>query len=236
MCWKICVTNSTLREWLDSLRNSRSLRGSRRHHAATRPTGGPARTIGTLNAWCIVRRRRRNRGDHQCTKQPHQFIMRTLTALTAIFLPLNLITVFGMNFEFMPLIFECVLGVLGLIGHRGGDRPAVWRKRYGQNRSLTTAIRGRPLHRGRSDGAHGSTVWARTVARSTLEAAGACARTTEASPAGTSLAHRIGSLGPDLERLLDHADPPHGAGLGQIEAARTNSGDSKEFDDFGGFL
>jgi len=32
-------------------------------------------------------------------------IMRTLTALTAIFLPLNLITgFFGMNFEFLPLI------------------------------------------------------------------------------------------------------------------------------------
>ncbi|MCW5636390.1 MAG: magnesium transporter CorA family protein [Rubrivivax sp.] len=32
-------------------------------------------------------------------------IMRTLTALTAVFLPLNLITgFFGMNFEFMPLI------------------------------------------------------------------------------------------------------------------------------------
>ncbi|GAB4208214.1 MAG: hypothetical protein Fur0019_13680 [Tibeticola sp.] len=32
-------------------------------------------------------------------------IMRTLTAITAIFLPLNLITGFsGMNFEFMPLI------------------------------------------------------------------------------------------------------------------------------------
>jgi Mg2+ and Co2+ transporter CorA len=32
-------------------------------------------------------------------------IMRTLTALTAIFLPLNLVTgFFGMNFEFLPLI------------------------------------------------------------------------------------------------------------------------------------
>jgi magnesium transporter len=31
--------------------------------------------------------------------------MRTLTALTAIFLPLNLITgFFGMNFEFMPFL------------------------------------------------------------------------------------------------------------------------------------
>ncbi len=34
-------------------------------------------------------------------------IMRTLTVLTAIFLPLNLITgFFGMNFEFMPLIHK----------------------------------------------------------------------------------------------------------------------------------
>jgi magnesium transporter len=32
-------------------------------------------------------------------------IMRTLTALTAVFLPLNLITgFFGMNFEFLPAI------------------------------------------------------------------------------------------------------------------------------------
>ncbi|MFX8110488.1 CorA family divalent cation transporter, partial [Acinetobacter baumannii] len=34
-------------------------------------------------------------------------IMRTLTVLTAIFLPLNLITgIFGMNFEWMPLIHD----------------------------------------------------------------------------------------------------------------------------------
>jgi magnesium transporter len=32
-------------------------------------------------------------------------IMRTLTVLTAVFLPLNLITgFFGMNFDFLPLI------------------------------------------------------------------------------------------------------------------------------------
>ena len=61
-------------------------------------------------------------------------IMRTLTALTAIFLPLNLITgIFGMNFEFMPLLHQergfwvavvamAVLAVvLGLV---------FWRKRY----------------------------------------------------------------------------------------------------------
>ena len=61
-------------------------------------------------------------------------IMRTLTALTAIFLPLNLIAgIFGMNFEFLPLIhwqngFWWAMGsmvataaVLGVI---------FWRKRY----------------------------------------------------------------------------------------------------------
>ncbi|MFM7330229.1 MAG: magnesium transporter CorA family protein [Brachymonas sp.] len=61
-------------------------------------------------------------------------IMRTLTALTAIFLPLNLIAgIFGMNFEFLPVIHDrngfwwviggmvftaCLLGLL------------FWRKRY----------------------------------------------------------------------------------------------------------
>ena len=48
-------------------------------------------------------------------------IMRTLTALTAIFLPLNLITgFFGMNFEFMPIIhtfsgFWWTVGLMALM-------------------------------------------------------------------------------------------------------------------------
>jgi Mg2+ and Co2+ transporter CorA len=61
-------------------------------------------------------------------------IMRTLTALTAIFLPLNLIAgIFGMNFEFIPLLhlhsgfwwamgsMLTIAGALGLV---------FWRKRY----------------------------------------------------------------------------------------------------------
>lgn len=61
-------------------------------------------------------------------------IMRTLTALTAIFLPLNLIAgIFGMNFEFIPLVHQqagfwwavgsmvLTAGVLGVF---------FWRKRY----------------------------------------------------------------------------------------------------------
>jgi len=61
-------------------------------------------------------------------------IMRTLTALTAVFLPLNLITgFFGMNFEFMPIIHTStgfwwtvgfmVLLVLVVVA-------IFWRKRY----------------------------------------------------------------------------------------------------------
>ncbi len=49
-------------------------------------------------------------------------IMRTLTVLTAVFLPLNLITgVFGMNFDTLPLIhakvgFWIACGLMGLVG------------------------------------------------------------------------------------------------------------------------
>ncbi|MBC7547865.1 MAG: magnesium transporter CorA family protein [Polaromonas sp.] len=61
-------------------------------------------------------------------------IMRTLTALTAIFLPLNLITgFFGMNFEFLPLIhhptafwwtFGAMLLLVALVV------AVFWRKQY----------------------------------------------------------------------------------------------------------
>ena len=61
-------------------------------------------------------------------------IMRTLTALTAIFLPLNLIAgIFGMNFEFMPWLHQATafwwtLGSMGLIALVLG--LVFWRKRY----------------------------------------------------------------------------------------------------------
>jgi Mg2+ and Co2+ transporter CorA len=60
--------------------------------------------------------------------------MRTLTVLTAIFLPLNLVTgFFGMNFEGLPLIhsargFWAIAGVMGVIG--AGLSIFFWRKRY----------------------------------------------------------------------------------------------------------
>jgi magnesium transporter len=61
-------------------------------------------------------------------------IMRTLTVLTAIFLPLNLVTgFFGMNFEGLPLIhsatgFWVIAGLMSLLG--AGLGLFFWRKRY----------------------------------------------------------------------------------------------------------
>ncbi|MFI5443950.1 magnesium transporter CorA family protein [Polaromonas sp. UC242_47] len=61
-------------------------------------------------------------------------IMRTLTALTAVFLPLNLITgFFGMNFEFMPMIhtshgFWWTVGFMLLLA--AVVVAVFWRKRY----------------------------------------------------------------------------------------------------------
>ncbi len=61
-------------------------------------------------------------------------IMRTLTALTAIFLPLNLIAgIFGMNFEFIPLLhqqggFWWAMGSMALIAI--ALALLFWRKRY----------------------------------------------------------------------------------------------------------
>lgn len=61
-------------------------------------------------------------------------IMRTLTVLTAIFLPLNLITgFFGMNFDALPLIHNATgvwitIGLMALVGV--GLGAFFWRKRY----------------------------------------------------------------------------------------------------------
>ncbi|GBU15409.1 magnesium transporter [Polaromonas sp.] len=67
-------------------------------------------------------------------------IMRTLTALTAVFLPLNLITgFFGMNFEFLPIIhsqagFWLTLGLMFLLV--AVVVAVFWRKHYLAQSSL----------------------------------------------------------------------------------------------------
>ncbi|MFM6990553.1 MAG: magnesium transporter CorA family protein, partial [Rhodoferax sp.] len=61
-------------------------------------------------------------------------IMRTLTVLTAVFLPLNLMAgIFGMNFEFMPVLhleygFEVSMALMALIA--AGLMFYFWRKHY----------------------------------------------------------------------------------------------------------
>ena len=61
-------------------------------------------------------------------------IMRTLTALTAVFLPLNLITgFFGMNFDFLPLIHSDTgfwLAANAMVFLALGLVLVFWRKRY----------------------------------------------------------------------------------------------------------
>lgn len=61
-------------------------------------------------------------------------IMRTLTVLTAVFLPLNLITgFFGMNFEFLPLIHNksgLVWAVISMLMIAIALLLFFWRKRY----------------------------------------------------------------------------------------------------------
>ncbi len=61
-------------------------------------------------------------------------IMRTLTVLTAVFLPLNLITgIFGMNFDALPLIHSAkgfVLAMMLMLLVGIGLVTLFWRKRY----------------------------------------------------------------------------------------------------------
>ena len=60
--------------------------------------------------------------------------MRTLTVLTAIFLPLNLIAgIFGMNFEFIPLLHVhdgFWWALLAMLAIAIGLAVFFWRKRY----------------------------------------------------------------------------------------------------------
>jgi Mg2+ and Co2+ transporter CorA len=61
-------------------------------------------------------------------------IMRTLTVLTAVFLPLNLITgIFGMNFEWIPLLHQqdgFWIAILLMVSVAGSLGYLFWRKRY----------------------------------------------------------------------------------------------------------
>jgi Mg2+ and Co2+ transporter CorA len=61
-------------------------------------------------------------------------IMRVLTALTAVFLPLNFITgFFGMNFEYLPLLHSAAamwVVLVAMVGVAVAITVVFWRKRY----------------------------------------------------------------------------------------------------------
>ena len=90
----------------------------------------------------VVRHVRRLEQNAETTVQMHfsaqghrtNEIMRTLTALTAVFLPLNLITgFFGMNFEFLPLVHRQggIWWAVSIMSLMAATVVAVfWRKRY----------------------------------------------------------------------------------------------------------
>jgi Mg2+ and Co2+ transporter CorA len=101
--------NDAMQEWLDTAREqpSQSLSQAERDSLVAR-----ARDV-IEHIQRVVHQVRRMEQAAETAVQIHfsaqshrtNDIMRTLTALTAIFLPLNLITgFFGMNFEFMPFL------------------------------------------------------------------------------------------------------------------------------------
>jgi Mg2+ and Co2+ transporter CorA len=136
--------HDAMQEWLDSLREqpmssfaaNDQLAQSRRDQLVAR-----ARDV-VEHIQRVVHHARRLEQSAETVVQIHfsaqsnrtNDIMRTLTALTAIFLPLNLIAgIFGMNFEFTPLLhlpsgFWWAMGSMALVALALG--VVFWRKDY----------------------------------------------------------------------------------------------------------
>lgn len=136
--------HDAMQEWLDSLREQpMSSFAADAQLAQTRRDQMVARARDVIeHIQRVVHHARRLEQSAETVVQIHfsaqsnrtNSIMRTLTALTAIFLPLNLITgFFGMNFEFLPLIhtrygfwwiFGFMLVLIIVVG------TVFWRKQY----------------------------------------------------------------------------------------------------------
>jgi Mg2+ and Co2+ transporter CorA len=136
--------HDAVQEWLDSLREQPlaafgpepSLAQATRDHLVAR-----ARDV-VEHIERVAHHARRLEQSAETAVQMHfsaqshrtNAIMRTLTAITAVFLPLNLITgFFGMNFEFLPLIHSSnglwlAVGLMATIAT--GLLVVFWRKRY----------------------------------------------------------------------------------------------------------
>ncbi len=136
--------HDAMQEWLDSLREQpMSSFAADAQLAQTRRDQMVARARDVIeHIQRVVHHARRLEQSAETVVQIHfsaqsnrtNSIMRTLTALTAIFLPLNLITgFFGMNFEFLPLIhtrygFWWIFGFMVLLVIVVGT--VFWRKQY----------------------------------------------------------------------------------------------------------
>ncbi len=136
--------HDAMQEWLDSLREQpMSSFAADAQLAQTRRDQMVARARDVIeHIQRVVHHARRLEQSAETVVQIHfsaqsnrtNSIMRTLTALTAIFLPLNLITgFFGMNFEFLPLIhtpygFWLIFGFMVLLVIVVGT--VFWRKQY----------------------------------------------------------------------------------------------------------
>jgi magnesium transporter len=136
--------HDAMQEWLDSLREQpMSSFAADAQLAQTRRDQMVARARDVIeHIQRVVHHARRLEQSAETVVQIHfsaqsnrtNSIMRTLTALTAIFLPLNLITgFFGMNFEYLPLIhtatgFWWVAGFMILLVVVVGT--VFWRKQY----------------------------------------------------------------------------------------------------------
>ncbi|MDP3356295.1 MAG: magnesium transporter CorA family protein [Polaromonas sp.] len=136
--------HDAMQEWLDSLREQpMSSFAADAQLAQTRRDQMVARARDVIeHIQRVVHHARRLEQSAETVVQIHfsaqsnrtNSIMRTLTALTAIFLPLNLITgFFGMNFEFLPLIhtrngFWWIFGFMIVLV--AGVGTVFWRKQY----------------------------------------------------------------------------------------------------------
>jgi Mg2+ and Co2+ transporter CorA len=130
--------HDAMQEWLDTLREQ-----PLGHSAQAERDGLVARSRDVIeHIERVVHHVRRLEQSAETVVQIHfsaqshrtNDIMRTLTSLTAIFLPLNLIAgIFGMNFEFIPFIHQqagfwwAMATMAGIAGSLG---LLFWRKRY----------------------------------------------------------------------------------------------------------
>ncbi len=130
--------NDAVQEWLDTAREQPPPSRSQAEHDALL-----ARASDVIeHIQRVVHQVRRMEQGAEAVVQIHfsalshrmNTTMRTLTALTALFLPLNLITgIFGMNFTSMPLLQEAGgfwMAMGGMAAIALGLGLVFWRKRY----------------------------------------------------------------------------------------------------------